>query len=63
MFARTDRAPSWRHRHRSDHRSPAAEAYLGEIRKITQAPIRYVVYIHHDPDHISGGIADREKAG
>ena len=34
---------------------PAAEAYLAEIRKITQAPIRYVVYSHHDPDHIAGG--------
>src|SRR5262252_5211575 len=28
---------------------PAAEAYFAEIRKITQAPIRYVVYSHHDP--------------
>src|SRR5206468_4153263 len=34
---------------------PAAEAYLAEIRKITQAPIRYVVYSHHDPDQIAGG--------
>jgi glyoxylase-like metal-dependent hydrolase (beta-lactamase superfamily II) len=34
---------------------PAAEAYLGEIRKITQAPIRYVVYSHHHPDHAAGG--------
>jgi len=34
---------------------PAAKAYLAEIRKITQAPIRYVVYSHHDPDHIAGG--------
>ena len=34
---------------------PAAEAYLAEIRKITRAPIRYVVYSHHDPDHIAGG--------
>src|SRR5207344_329311 len=34
---------------------PAAEAYLAEIRKITQAPIRYVVYSHQDPDHIAGG--------
>jgi glyoxylase-like metal-dependent hydrolase (beta-lactamase superfamily II) len=34
---------------------PAAEAYLGEIRKITQAPIRYVIYSHHHPDHAAGG--------
>jgi glyoxylase-like metal-dependent hydrolase (beta-lactamase superfamily II) len=34
---------------------PAADAYLAEIKKITQAPIRYVVYSHHDADHIAGG--------
>jgi glyoxylase-like metal-dependent hydrolase (beta-lactamase superfamily II) len=34
---------------------PAAEAYVAEIRKITQAPIRYVVYSHNHPDHIAGG--------
>jgi glyoxylase-like metal-dependent hydrolase (beta-lactamase superfamily II) len=34
---------------------PAAEAYVAEIRKITQAPIRYVIYSHHHPDHIAGG--------
>jgi glyoxylase-like metal-dependent hydrolase (beta-lactamase superfamily II) len=34
---------------------PAADAYVAEIRKITQAPIRYVVYSHHHPDHIAGG--------
>src|SRR5437016_5185435 len=34
---------------------PAAEAYLAEIRKITQAPIRYVVYSHSHADHIAGG--------
>jgi glyoxylase-like metal-dependent hydrolase (beta-lactamase superfamily II) len=33
----------------------AAEAYVAEIRKITQAPIRYVIYSHHHPDHIAGG--------
>jgi glyoxylase-like metal-dependent hydrolase (beta-lactamase superfamily II) len=38
----------------SDNR-PAAEAYIGEIRKVTQAPIRYVIYSHHHPDHIAGG--------
>jgi glyoxylase-like metal-dependent hydrolase (beta-lactamase superfamily II) len=34
---------------------PAAEAYLAEIRKITQAPIRYVIYSHNHPDHVAGG--------
>ena len=32
-----------------------AKVYLAEVRKITQAPIRYVVYSHHHYDHISGG--------
>lgn len=34
---------------------PAAEAYIAEIRTITQAPIRYVIYSHHHPDHAAGG--------
>lgn len=34
---------------------PAAEAYVAEIKKITSAPIRYVIYSHHHPDHIVGG--------
>jgi glyoxylase-like metal-dependent hydrolase (beta-lactamase superfamily II) len=34
---------------------PAAAAYLAEIRKITQAPIRYVIYSHSHADHIAGG--------
>jgi glyoxylase-like metal-dependent hydrolase (beta-lactamase superfamily II) len=34
---------------------PAAAAYIAEIRKITQAPIKYVIYSHHHYDHISGG--------
>src|SRR5262245_32327848 len=40
----------------------ASEIYLQEIRKITQAPIRYVVYSHHHLDHVAGG-AVFKKAG
>jgi glyoxylase-like metal-dependent hydrolase (beta-lactamase superfamily II) len=36
-------------------RRPAAAAYIAEIRKITQAPIKYVVYSHSHFDHIAGG--------
>jgi glyoxylase-like metal-dependent hydrolase (beta-lactamase superfamily II) len=36
-------------------RRPAAKAYIEEIRKITQAPIKYVVYSHSHFDHIAGG--------
>ena len=38
-----------------------APLYLQEIRKITQAPIRYVVYSHHHYDHIEGGAVFQEK--
>jgi glyoxylase-like metal-dependent hydrolase (beta-lactamase superfamily II) len=36
-------------------RPEAAVTYIDEIRKITQAPIKYVVYSHHHYDHIEGG--------
>jgi glyoxylase-like metal-dependent hydrolase (beta-lactamase superfamily II) len=36
-------------------RPQAAKAYLDEIRKITQAPIKYLIYSHHHYDHIAGG--------
>ncbi len=36
-------------------RPQAATPYIAEIRKITQAPIKYVVYNHHHYDHIAGG--------
>jgi glyoxylase-like metal-dependent hydrolase (beta-lactamase superfamily II) len=36
-------------------RRPAAKAYIEEIRKITQAPIKYVAYSHAHYDHIAGG--------
>src|SRR6187455_961065 len=36
-------------------RPQAAKAYLDEIRKITQAPIKFLVYSHHHYDHSAGG--------
>jgi glyoxylase-like metal-dependent hydrolase (beta-lactamase superfamily II) len=36
-------------------RPQAAKTYLEEIRKITKAPIRYLIYSHHHYDHIAGG--------
>jgi glyoxylase-like metal-dependent hydrolase (beta-lactamase superfamily II) len=36
-------------------RRPAAKAYIEEIRKITQTPIKYVIYSHAHYDHIAGG--------
>src|SRR6266571_8550712 len=38
-----------------ERRPQAVQTYIAEIRKITQAPIRYVVYSHHHFDHIAGG--------
>ena len=36
-------------------RPQAATAYIEEIRKVSQAPIRYLVYSHHHYDHAAGG--------
>jgi glyoxylase-like metal-dependent hydrolase (beta-lactamase superfamily II) len=36
-------------------RPQAATTYVEEIRKITQAPIKYLIYSHHHYDHIAGG--------
>ena len=39
----------------SYRRPQAARTYIEEIRKVSQAPIRYLVYSHHHYDHIAGG--------
>ncbi|HJQ59048.1 MAG TPA: MBL fold metallo-hydrolase [Vineibacter sp.] len=36
-------------------RREASRIYLDEIRKVTNQPVRYVVYSHHHYDHITGG--------
>jgi glyoxylase-like metal-dependent hydrolase (beta-lactamase superfamily II) len=36
-------------------RPQAVRTYLDEIRKVTPAPLRYLVYSHHHYDHIAGG--------
>jgi len=36
-------------------RPQAAKAYLDEIKKVTDKPIKYVIYSHHHFDHIAGG--------
>jgi glyoxylase-like metal-dependent hydrolase (beta-lactamase superfamily II) len=36
-------------------RPQAVRTYIDEIRKVTPAPIKYVVYSHHHYDHIEGG--------
>jgi glyoxylase-like metal-dependent hydrolase (beta-lactamase superfamily II) len=33
----------------------AATRFLEEIKKVSEAPIRYLVYSHHHDDHVSGG--------
>ncbi len=40
----------------------AAGRYVEEIRKITSAPIKYLVYSHHHGDHVSGGEAFPDDA-
>jgi len=36
------------------------QAYVDEIRKVTDKPIKYVIYSHHHYDHIAGGRALKE---
>jgi glyoxylase-like metal-dependent hydrolase (beta-lactamase superfamily II) len=37
------------------YRPQAVTTYIDEIKKVTNAPIKYVIYSHHHYDHISGG--------
>jgi glyoxylase-like metal-dependent hydrolase (beta-lactamase superfamily II) len=41
-------------------RPNAGEVYLAEIRKVTDKPIRYVIYSHHHFDHAAGGKAFKD---
>ena len=41
-------------------RPQGGATYLAEIRKVTDRPIRYVVYSHHHFDHIAGGRVFKE---
>ena len=36
-------------------RPQATTTYIDEIKKVTKAPIKYLVYSHHHYDHIAGG--------
>src|SRR5438094_8088173 len=33
----------------------SVETYIAEIRKVTDKPIKYLIYSHHHFDHIAGG--------
>lgn len=37
------------------NRPQAVTTYIDEIRKITAAPIKFVIYSHHHSDHVAGG--------
>ncbi len=41
-------------------RPQGGAAYVEEIRKVTDKPIRYLVYSHHHYDHIAGGQAFKD---
>ena len=36
-------------------RPTGGQTYLDEIRKVTDKPVKYVIYSHHHFDHIAGG--------
>ena len=41
-------------------RPQGGAAYVAEIRKVTERPIRYLIYSHHHFDHIAGGKAFKD---
>ena len=41
-------------------RPTGGQAYVDEIRKVTDKPIKYVIYSHHHFDHIAGGKAFKD---
>ena len=41
-------------------RPDSGQVYLEEIRKVTDKPVKYVVYSHHHFDHIAGGRAFKD---
>ena len=41
-------------------RPTGGQTYVDEIRKVTPAPIRYLIYSHHHFDHIAGGKAFKD---
>ena len=41
-------------------RPTGGKAYVDEIRKVTDKPIKYLVYSHHHYDHIAGGQAFKD---
>ena len=41
-------------------RPQGGQAYLDEIKKVTDKPVKYLVYSHHHYDHIAGGQAFKD---
>ena len=41
-------------------RPTGGKAYVDEIRKVTDKPIKYLIYSHHHYDHIAGGQAFKD---
>ena len=42
-------------------RPTGAQQYLDEIKKVTDKPVKYLVYSHHHFDHIAGGKAFKDE--